>query len=84
MQSVINCENRLANCCGDESVVARTARVNDSMTSELEAVSRKLGSRQPSAPDEGAVALTTVLGENSYSGSAQRKFIYNDAVSWIV
>ena len=66
-------ENRLANCCSDESVVTQTARVNGSVTtSEDEAVSSKPGSQHPSAPDEGAVALATLLGENSCRRSTQR------------
>ena len=71
--AVCNCENGLANCCSDESVVSRTARVNGSVTSEDEAVNRKPRSQHPSTLDKGAVALATLLGENSCSGSAQRK-----------
>ena len=70
---VCNCENGLANCCSDESVVSQTARVNGSVTSEDEAVNRKPRSQHPSTLDKGAVALATLLGENSCSGSAQRK-----------
>ena len=65
-RAVFNCErNWLANCYNDESGVTRTARVNDSVTSEDEAVGRKPRRQEPSTPNEGAVALATLLGEGS-------------------
>ena len=45
--------------------MTRTARVNDSVTSEDEAVGRKPRRQEPSTPNEGAVALATLLGEGS-------------------
>ena len=71
--AVCNCENGLANLCSDERMASRTARVNGSVMSEVEAVNRKPRSPHPSTLDKGEVALATLLGENSCSGSAQRK-----------
>ena len=63
-RAVLNCErNWLANCCNDESGVTRTARVIGSVTSEDEAVIHQPRRQEPSTPDEGAVALATLLGE---------------------
>ena len=63
-RAVLNCErNWLANCCNDESGVTRTARLTGSVMSEDEAVIHKPRRQEPSTPDEGAVALATLLGE---------------------
>ena len=42
--------------------MTRTARVNDSVTSEDEAAGRKPRRQEPSSPNEEAVALATLLG----------------------
>ena len=42
-----------------------SAIVNGSVTSEEEAASRKPRRQEPSTPNEGAVALATLLGEGS-------------------